>query len=480
MVAVGELLVSVALKTVLGKLANLAFNATWNDIALQLNFIKDLKSIKDNLSFIQSFLEDAERQSSRLESVRHTLKKLKAAAYDLEDMLLLFESWTTAHKGEGLAPSAKATKEIVDLQNKFNFIEHTSNNDEEVIRKRETFSDADEVPVGRMEEKERLISMLQTDDSNFLIVFISGFAGVGKTTLAQMVFNDDRTRQFFEIQAWVYVSVKFDIMTIGQSIISQLDKSSSPAGITLQATRDRLKTILEGQQFLIVVDDIWEEDPHELEKLRTLLRGAKAGSKIIATTRSVKVAKLMNGSLTIELGALPDNYCWELFRAKAFPYGKVDVDKESTGRQIVKKCRGMPLAAISLGYLCRTTNEWKAILDSDIWAENGDDGRLLKDTKVLPSLKLSYQYMSYHLKLCFAYCAVSPKGWYVEKSSLIQQWISLGFVQLHGESFTAQLAGERYFEDLREMSFLQDVAGMSPTVRLSFFFTLLEIKVLFT
>ena len=110
MVAVGELLASVALKTVLGKLANLAFNATWNNIALQLNFIKDLKSIKDNLSFIQSFLEDAERQSSRLESVCHTLKKLKAAAYDLEDMLLLFESWTTTHKGEVLPLSAKATK----------------------------------------------------------------------------------------------------------------------------------------------------------------------------------------------------------------------------------------------------------------------------------------------------------------------------------------------------------------------------------
>ncbi|XP_066375136.1 putative disease resistance protein RGA3 [Miscanthus floridulus] len=353
-------------------------DATWNEIAGRLNFSKDYRSIEDKLSFVHSFLKDAERQSSRLESVRHTLKKLKAAAYDLEDMLLLFESWTTAHKGESLVLSIKAPKglvlcferlkmphkmkrmretieEIVDLQNIFNFIEHTSNNDEEVIRKRETFSDADEVPVGRMEEKERLISMLQTDDSNCLIVFISGFAGVGKTTLAQMVFNDDRTRQFFEIQAWVYVSVKFDIKTIGQSIISQLDKSSSPAGITLQATRNRLKTIVKGQRFLIVLDDIWEEDPDELEKLRTLLRGAKAGSKIIATTRSVKVAKLMNGSLTIEL------------------------------------------------------------------------------------------------------------GWYIEKSSLIQQWIALGFVQLHGESFTAQQAGERYFEDVREMSFLQDVAGMSPT-----------------
>jgi len=370
-------------------------------------------------------------------------------------------------------------EEIIDHQNKFNFREDTRKNDEEVFRKRETFSDADEVPIGRIEEKERIISMLQADDSNCFIIFIYGFGGVGKTTLAQMVFNDDRTMQFFDIQVWVYVSLKFDIKTIGQSIISQLDKSSSSADITLQATRDRLKTIVKGQRFLIVLDDLWEEDPDELEKLRTLLRGAKAGSKIIATTRSVKVAKLMNGSLTIELGALPDNYCWELFRAKAFPDGKVDVDKESTGRQIVKKCRGMPLAAISLGYLCRTTNEWKAILDSDIWAEDGDGPFI--DTKVLPSLKLSYQYMPYHLKPCFAYCAVFPKGSRIEKSSLIQQWIALGFVQhTAGQSSTAQQDGKKYFEELLEMSFLQDVAGMSPTVSLSFFLLhiLFEIKIL--
>jgi hypothetical protein len=111
MVAVGELLASVALKTVFGKLTSLTLDATWNEIAVRLNFSEDYRSIKDKLSFIQCFLKDAERQSSRLESVRYTLKKLKAAAYDLEDMLLLFESFTTTHKGEGLALDAKA-KEV--------------------------------------------------------------------------------------------------------------------------------------------------------------------------------------------------------------------------------------------------------------------------------------------------------------------------------------------------------------------------------
>ena len=117
MVAVGELLASIVLKMVFGKLISLTFDATWNEIVGRLNFSKDYRSIEDKLSFVHSFLKDAERQSSRLESVRHMLKKLKAAAYDLEDMLLLFESWTTAHKGEGLALSIKAPKVSLPLAN---------------------------------------------------------------------------------------------------------------------------------------------------------------------------------------------------------------------------------------------------------------------------------------------------------------------------------------------------------------------------
>jgi hypothetical protein len=111
MVAVGELLASVVLKEVFNKLNKVTLDGAWKEIALQLNFSKDLESIRDNMSFVKSFLKDAERQPSKLVSVRYPLKKLKAAAYDLEDMLLLFESFTTTHKGEGLALDAKA-KEV--------------------------------------------------------------------------------------------------------------------------------------------------------------------------------------------------------------------------------------------------------------------------------------------------------------------------------------------------------------------------------
>ncbi|CAD6336113.1 unnamed protein product [Miscanthus lutarioriparius] len=472
---VGELLASVILKEVFGKLNKVTLDAAWKEIALQLNFSKDLESIKDNRSFVKSFLKDAERQSSKRESVHHTLKKLKAAAYDLEDMLLLFESLTTAKASAKLKRlkmphkvkrMRETIEEIVDHQSKFNFIQHPSTDpdDEEVIKNnRKTTSFNSEITVGRINEKESIISLLFTDGEPS-IVPIYGIGGVGKTTLAQLVYNDARTKDFFYVQAWVYVSVKFDLFSIGTSIISQLDNSSgSNNGSDLQSVLNNLSTIINNKRFLLVLDDIWKEGPLKLEKIMTLLLGSKKGSKILATTRLEKIAKHLNRTSAINLDVLSNNYCWELFRAKALPHGLVDKDKENIGRAIVEKCKGIPLAVKSLGYLCRNSNQWEAIRDSDIWAEDGDDGRLLVDTEVLPSLKLSYQYMPNYLKSCFAYCTVFPKGSHIEKSSLIQQWIALGFVRLTGQSFTAQQVGERYFQELLEMSFLQDVAGMSPT-----------------
>ncbi|CAN6177375.1 unnamed protein product [Urochloa humidicola] len=352
-------------------------------------------------------------------------------------------------------------EEIVNNRKLFNFSEDARLDDGEMIKKRETISLPSEVTVGRMDEKERIISWLQVEGRHSIIP-IYGFGGVGKTTLAQMVFNDDRTKELFDVQAWVYVSIKFDIMAIGQSIISQLDKPIGCTGSSLESMQKHLSAAINEKRFLIVLDDLWEEKALVLENIRTLLQGGKAGSKIVVTTRLEKVARLMNESMAVKLGALPNDCCWELFRAKALPPGPVENDKESVGRQIVEKCKGMPLAVKSLGYLCRTTNQWEAIRDSDIWTEDGDDGPL-KETTVLPSLKLSYHYMPYYLKPCFAYCAVFPRGCHIEKNSLIQQWTALGFIQLAGQSFTAHDYGEIYFEELLGMSFFEDVAGMPST-----------------
>nr|CAB3470976.1 unnamed protein product [Digitaria exilis] len=161
MVAVGELLASVVLKMVCGKLAKITLNATLNEISLQLKFSKDLESIKGKLLSIQSVLKDVERQSSKQESVRDWLKKLKAVAYDLEDMLLLSpgpqptrvrieELLERLKMPRKIKTMRKTIEEIVDNRKIFNLSEDVSIDDGEMIKKRETISLTSEVTVGRM------------------------------------------------------------------------------------------------------------------------------------------------------------------------------------------------------------------------------------------------------------------------------------------------------------------------------------------
>jgi len=397
---------------------------------------------------------------------------LTHAIYCQQGLVACFKRLNMPHK---IKTMRESIDEILDLQNKFNFIQGPSTDDEEVNA--ETTSFNTEKTVGRINEKESIISLLLTDGEP-PIVPIYGIGGVGKTTLARLVYNDYRTKYFFEVQAWVYVSVKFDLISIAKSIISQsqLDNpsGSNNDGSDLESVLKNLSAIINNKRLLLVLDDLWEEDQFKLEDIDKLLFGSQKGSKILVTTRNEKIARHLNRSSATNLDVLSNNDCWELFRAKARPHGSVDEDMENIGRAIVEKCKGIPLAVKSLGYICsnKDLDQWEAIRDSDIWAE---------DKKVLPSLKLSYQYMSYQLKLCFAYCAVFSKGSHIEKSSLIQQWIALGFVQhTAGQSSTAQQDGKKNFEELLEMSFLQDVAGMSPTVSLSFFLLhiLFEIKIL--
>uniref|UniRef100_A0A0E0LDX5 NB-ARC domain-containing protein n=1 Tax=Oryza punctata TaxID=4537 RepID=A0A0E0LDX5_ORYPU len=472
MVGFGEMIASAVLKELLRKLSS----PIWKTIMSQVNFKEDLEAIRSMLSSLQAKLNDAERQSQKNESIRDLLKKLKAVAYDIEDRLVSYESsfddgfpkhenrTSVSDKvkiryklpGE-MKNMRKRLEEIKKEMDLTNFKVDGASDEQDCINSRHSearLNDSDDI-VGRIMEKRRIMDLLLSDEEHS-IISIYGLGGLGKTTLAQMVFNDSTTQTTFEMLAWVYVSKKFDLDAIRSSIVQQYNERSQygNAGVRNVAA----ESILAENRCLIVLDDLWEEDNFELEKLKTMLRN---GSKVIVTTRSKKVAERMNKDLQIELGFLPKEDCWTLFRKRALASTTVHPYMEEIGKNIVKKCQGLPLAVKSLGYLLGRLepNLWEEILLSDIWAE--DDGRF-SDNKVLPSLKLSYYNMPSYLRLCFAYCSVFPKGSHIQRSSLIQQWIALGFIQP-----PRFIVAENYAEDcLREligMSFLQNVV-MSTAV----------------
>jgi hypothetical protein len=191
--------------------------------------------------------------------------------------------------------------------------------------------------------------------------------------------------------------------------------------------------------------------------LKAMLKQGE-GSKVlvVVTTRGKSIAQEIGTVDPFELPPLSDQMCWDILKVKSMFETRQDKERlEPIGKEIAKKCGGVALAAQSLGHMLKskTYDVWNSIRSNHIW-----NLRVSKETssthEVLASLLLSYNFMPPHLKLCFAYCAIFPKGRKMNSDELIHQWIALGFVEPSSTFSTWQL-GQSYITKLLEMSFLQ-------------------------
>ena len=224
----------------------------------------------------------------------------------------------------------------------------------------------------------------------------------------------------------------------------------------------RLKEKLTGNKFLLVLDDVWNENRHKWETVQTPLDCWAQGSRILVTTRSKKVASTMQ-SKEHHLEQLEKDHCWRLFNKHAFQddNAQSNPDFKEIGMKIVEKCKGLPLALKTIGSLLhRKTSilEWESILKSKIWEFSEED------SEIVPALALSYHHLPSHLKRCFAYCALFPKDYEFDKECLIQLWMAENFLQCHQQSKSPEEVGEQYFNDLLSRSFFQQssINDLSP------------------
>ncbi|XWS21356.1 hypothetical protein CRYUN_Cryun30bG0048600 [Craigia yunnanensis] len=220
--------------------------------------------------------------------------------------------------------------------------------------------------------------------------------------------------------------------------------------------QSQLQESLCGKRYLCVLDDVWNDDQEEWDKVRYLLRCGTEGSKIIVTTRSGKVATVMSSTPPHHSEALTNDDCWTLFKQQAFAYGEKDASSNllPIGQQIIDKWQGVPLAAKVLGGLLRSKreeDEWLRVQETDLW--NLDAG----ENRILSVLRLGFNHLPSHLKRCFAHCAIFPRNYHLKKEKLIQQWIAGGLVQLSAGDDPNMLEhiGNDCSNDLLKMSFFQ-------------------------
>ncbi|XP_057453690.1 putative disease resistance protein At3g14460 isoform X2 [Lotus japonicus] len=302
-----------------------------------------------------------------------------------------------------------------------------------------------------------LMSDSENDDHQLSIISVVGMGGMGKTTLAQHLYNDPRLEGKFDIKAWVCVSDDFDVFKVTRAILDEITRSSDDSR-ELNTLQVKLKEKLMGKSFLLVLDDVWNEDHMQWESLRAPFSSAAQGSKILVTTRSMKVASIMRSNQTCQLEQLQEQHSWQLFSKHAFQdeNSQLNPDFKEVGIKIVRKCKGLPLALKSIGSLLYTKSsslEWERILKSEVWEIPE------ADNNIIPALILSYQYLPSHLKRCFAYCSLFPKGYVFEKEDLVLLWMAEKFLKCFQKGKSIEEVGEEYFNDLLSMSFFQHSRG---------------------
>lgn len=122
---------------------------------------------------------------------------------------------------------------------------------------------------------------------------------------------------------------------------------------------------------------MWDDEQGNWQRLKSVLTCGGKGTSTLVTTRLPKVAAIVGTMPPHNLSMLCETDCWELFKQRAF--GTNDDERAELmviGKEIVKKCRGVPLAAIALRSLLRfkrEEKEWLYVLEKKLWSLQGEN-----------------------------------------------------------------------------------------------------------
>ncbi|XP_049391844.1 putative late blight resistance protein homolog R1A-3 isoform X8 [Solanum stenotomum] len=286
-----------------------------------------------------------------------------------------------------------------------------------------------EVTVGHEEDEAKMIAqLLDKHESELDVISIVGMPGLGKTTLANKVYNNTKVTTHFNVRARCTVSQKCNKSKVLGEILQQVTGSEGKESEDDLA--EKLRVALYDKRYLIVLDDVWDIATGEM--LLACFPQVERGNRVILTSRSSEVGlKVKCHSDPLHLQLLTPEKSWELFEKRVFGEGSCPAELSEVGHKIVEKCQGLPLALVLIaGVIVRVRKGKKK--EKDLWLkiQHNLDSFISANIslQMMKVMQLSYDHLPYHLRPLLLYFARSRKSKRTPVSKLMQLWMAEGFV----------------------------------------------------
>ncbi|CAL5430387.1 unnamed protein product [Camellia sinensis] len=206
----------------------------------------------------------------------------------------------------------------------------------------------EEITVGFDDEALTIKQLLAGGKKQLQMISIVGMPGLGKTTLPTKLYNDPYITHYFHIRAWTYASQLPRITDMLLDILRSVNVvfTDEIKNMTNEKLGEKLYKQLKGKRYLIVIDDLW--DIGAWVNLKMYFPNDNNGSRVMFTSRLKEVA--MHASPDCHrhcLRFLTEEESWELLQRKMFQNESCPPELIGIGKQIMRKCEGLPLAIVS-------------------------------------------------------------------------------------------------------------------------------------